>query len=200
VLKPTGVVLIFAAQPFTSKLILSRPKLFRHIWYWQKEKGTNFFRTRYQPLRIIEEIAVFAPSMGYTYNPQLVPLAKPYRHTMPLRHSAITGEGAIDARQTASQREYKTYTHGQPTNLLRVPRDNANKGLLPTQKPAALLNYLMKTYSNPGDTVCDPTMGTGSCGIAAVQLARKFVGMELNPQHFDVAAKRIAAEGQITFV
>jgi DNA modification methylase len=199
VIKPDGVILIFAAQPFTSKLILSRPELYRHLWYWKKEKGTNFFRTRYQPLRIIEEIAVFAPSMRYTYNPQLVPLVKPYRHTMPLKHSAITGDGLISTRQNATEREYKTYTHSQPCNLLSFPRENANKGLVPTQKPVALMEYLIQTYTTAGQVVLDPTLGSGSTGVAAVRLGRRFVGIELNEKHFAVAQRRIAAEGIITF-
>lgn len=199
VIKPTGVILLFAAQPFTSTLIVSRPHLYRHLWYWKKEKGTNFFRTKYQPLRIIEEIVVFAPSMGYAYNPQLVPLDKPYRHTMPLRHSAITGSGEISANQTAEQREYKVYTHAQPTNLLSFPRDNANKGLLPTQKPVALMEYLVRTYTHPGQTVLDPTMGSGSTGVAAVKLGRQFLGIELDSKHFGKAQRRVTAEGVITF-
>lgn len=193
VLKPTGAILMFAAQPFTSVLIQSKADLYRFLYYWQKEKGTNFFRTKYQPLRLIEEIVVFSHGAKYTYHPQMVPLAKPYTHTMPLRHSAITGKGAI-SDQTAEQREYRTYTHAHPTNLLQFPRDNANKGLVPTQKPVALLEYLVRTFSDAGDVILDPTMGAGTTGVAAIHLSRNFIGLELNPAHYALAKRRIEAE------
>ena len=199
VIRPDGVILMFAAQPFTSHLILSRPALYRHLWYWEKEKGTNFFRTGFQPLRIIEEIVVFAPSMGYTYTPQMVPLEKPYRHTMPLRHSAITGDGHISSRQTVEQREYKTYTHAHPINLLKFPRENGNKGLVPTQKPVALVEYLMRTYTAPGQVVLDPTMGSGTTGVACANLGRDFLGIEQVDETFAIARKRLSAPSLITY-
>jgi site-specific DNA-methyltransferase (adenine-specific) len=200
VIKPTGVILIFAAQPFTSRLILSRPELYRHLWYWQKEKGTNFFRTRFQPLRLIEEIIVFAPSMKYTYNPQLVPLDRPYRHTMPLKHSSITGTGEISHSQSAEMRDYKTYTHAQPTNLLAFARENANRGFVPTQKPVALMDYLVRTYTAPGQRVLDPTMGAGSTGVACLQLDREFHGIELSAETFEIAKRRLSTASIITFL
>jgi site-specific DNA-methyltransferase (adenine-specific) len=194
ILKPTGVILMFCAQPFTSHLITSKPELYRYLWYWAKEKGTNFFRTGRQPLRVVEEIVVFAFGASYTYHPQMVPLDKPYRHTMPLRHSAITGRGEINTRaQSAEAREYKEYTHRHPTNLLHFARDNGNKSLVPTQKPVALLEYLIQTYTNEGDLILDPTMGSGTTGLAAKRLGRRFIGMEINPEHFAIAEQRIAA-------
>lgn len=195
-LKPNGVCLLFAAQPFTSQLIASRPDLYRHLWYWAKEKGTNFFRTGRQPLRIVEEVAVFAPTAKYTYNPQMVPLEKPYRHTMPLKHSQITGRGEIaPASQTPTERQYKEYTHRHPTNLLRFPRDKANKSLIPTQKPVALVEYLLRTYTNAGDLVLDNCMGSGTTGVACLNLDRQFIGMEIDPDHFAIAQERLTMHG-----
>lgn len=194
ILKPTGVILMFSAQPFTSNLIVSKPNLYRYLWYWEKEKGTNFFRVGRQPLRVIEEIVVFAFGASYTYNPQMVPLDKPYRHTMPLKHSAITGRGEISAKtQTAAQREYKVYTESQPKNLLKFARDNGNKGVVPTQKPIALLEYLVRTYTNPGDLVLDNTMGSGTTGVACRRLERRFIGIEIDAARFAIAESRIAA-------
>lgn len=191
VAKPTAPILLFSAQPFTSKLIMSRMDQYRYLWYWEKEKGTNFFRTGNQPLRVIEEICVFSRANGYTYNAQMIPLEKPYRHTMPLKHSAITGNGVISTDQTAENRQYKTYTHAHPKNLLKFARDNGNKSLVPTQKPVALLEYLVKTYTNPGDTVLDNTMGSGTCGVACKRLGRSFIGMEMSKKHFKIAKTRI---------
>lgn len=191
ILKTDGVILLFAAQPFTSELIMSRPDMYRYIWYWQKEKGTNFFRTGRQPLRIVEEVVVFAFNASYTYHAQMVPLEKPYRHTMPLKHSAITGRGEISSTQTPTEREYKTYTHRHPTNLLRFPRDRANKSLIPTQKPVALIEYLLRTYSNERDLILDNCMGSGTTGVACQNLNRQFIGMEIDPHHFNIAYNRL---------
>lgn len=196
--KKDAPIILFSAQPFTTKLVASNLDLYRYMWYWEKEKGTNFFRTGNQPLRVIEEISVFSKTSNYTYNPQLVPLEKPYTHTMPLKHSAITGKGEISAKQTDKKREYKTYTHSQPKNILKFSRDNGNKSLVPTQKPVALLEYLIKTYTNDGDTILDNTMGSGTCGVAAKRLNRDFIGIELDKKHFDIAKKRIDDEIPIT--
>jgi DNA modification methylase len=198
IIKPTGVILIFAAQPFTSRLIISQPELYRYIWYWEKEKGTNFFRTGFQPLRVIEEIVVFSPGANYTYHPQMVLLNKPYTHTMPLQHSAITGSGRISVGQTEDDREYKTYTHSHPTNLLKFARPAVQK--VPTQKPIDLLKYMIRTYTNSGDLVLDPTMGSGSCGGACAHLQRQFHGIEIDRQHFDLARQYIELEYQISSV
>lgn len=190
IIKPDGVMVIFAVQPFSSMLIQSRPGLFRNIWYWQKERGTNFFRAGREPMRVIEEILVFG-STRHQYHPQLVPLDKPYRHTLPVKHSAITGKGEIPRSQTHGQREYRIYTHAQPTNLLTYPRDC--KRIIATQKPVALMQYLIRTYTRPGDLVLDPTMGSGTTGIACANTGRRFHGIERNQQHFEAASKRIAA-------
>jgi site-specific DNA-methyltransferase (adenine-specific) len=192
VAKPKAPIVLFSAQPFTSKLIMSRIEQYRYLWYWEKEKGTNFFRTGNQPLRVIEEICEFSKENGYTYNAQMIPLAKPYRHTMPLKHSAITGKGQISATNSAEKREYKTYTHSQPKNLVKFARDNGNKSLVPTQKPVALLDYLVRTYTNEGDTVLDNTMGSGTCGVSCKRLGRSFIGMEMNEKHFAIAQDRVA--------
>ena len=192
--KTTAPIILFSAQPFTSKLIASNLDMYRYLWYWEKEKGTNFFRTGNQPLRVIEEISVFCKTSNYTYNPQLIPLDKPYTHTMPLKHSAITGKGEISSKQTTENREYKTYTHSQPKNILKFSRDNGNKSLVPTQKPVALLEYLIKTYTNEGDTVLDNTMGSGTCGVAAKKLDRNFIGIELSEKHYNIAKDRIENE------
>lgn len=197
VVKPHAVILMFSAQPFTSLLIQRWLSMYRYLWYWQKEKGTNFFRIRYQPLRVIEEVVVFANGTNYTYHPQMVPLDRPYRHTLPLRHSAITGDGLISDQSEA--REYRIYTHAHPTNLLTFARDNANRGEVPTQKPVALLRYLIETYTDEGATILDPTMGAGSTGVAAVQCNRQFIGIELQESHYDIAKRRIDEASLITF-
>ncbi len=186
--KPGCPIVLFAAQPFTSVMITSNLPAYKCHWYWEKEKGTNFFKTAQQPLRVIEDICVFSYENSYTYNPQMVPLDKPYTHTLPLKHSAITGKGVI--KQTA-EREYRTYTHAHPKNVLKFARDNGNKGKVPTQKPLALMEYLVATYSNPGDLILDNTMGSGTTCVAAKRLGRRYVGIERDPAHFEIARSRI---------
>jgi DNA modification methylase len=190
VLKPNGVILLFAAQPFTSKLIMSRTDLFRYVWYWEKEKGTNFLSTGYQPLRVIEEVCVFAHNAKFTYNAQMIPLDKPYTHTMPIKKSGVAGKMKTQ-EQDANKREYKTYTHSHPKNLVKFARDLGNKTGVATQKPLALMEYLVRTYTDPGHVVLDNTMGSGTTGVACKLLGRSFIGMEMDENHFEIARKRI---------
>lgn len=195
VTKKNSPIVLFAAQPFTSVMIMSNLPAYRCHWYWEKEKGTNFFKTKQQPLRVIEDICVFSYSGTYTYNAQMVPLDKPYRHTLPLKHSAITGRGEI--QPTSTERQYKEYTHSHPKNVLQYARDNGNKGLVPTQKPVALMEYLVRTYSNPGDVILDATIGSGTTGVAAKRLGRSFIGIERDPEHFEIARQRIEDENDL---
>ena len=188
VAKEDAPVVLFSAQPFTSKLIMSNPGCFRHTWYWEKEKGTNFFNANYQPLRVIEEICVFSRTTQNTYNPQMIKLDKPYTHTMPLKHSAVTGRGKISDSQD-NERQYKKYTHAHPKNILKFPRDRER--FIPTQKPLALLEYIVKTYTDRGDVVLDATMGSNTCGLACRNLGRGFVGIEKNKRHFENAKARM---------
>ena len=188
-LAPRGIIVLFAAQPFTSTLIASNPSMFKYCWYWKKEKGTGFLNAKHQPLRAVEEVCVFYKKKK-TYNPQMIPLDKPYKHTLPLSktdttNSVRTFEGDPD------NRERVLYTEKYPTNVLSFQRDKSNRGLIPTQKPVALMEYLVKTYTNPGDTVLDNVMGSGTTGVACKTLGRDFIGIELNPEHFKIAKERI---------
>lgn len=191
VTKPTSPIVLFSAQPFTSILINSNIEEYRHIWYWEKEKGTGFFKVATMPLRIVEEVCIFSKKPGYTYNPQMISLDKPYRHTMPLKHSDITGKGAITGNGDENNRVYKTYTHKQPVNLVKFPRDNANKSLVPSQKPIALIEYFMNTYSNPDDVILDATIGSGTTMVAAQNLGRTCIGIEKSDEHFRIAIERV---------
>ena len=178
-------IVLFSAQPFTSKLISSNFKMFKYCWYWEKEKGTGFLNAKHQPLRCIEEICVF-----YTqekYHPQMIPLEKPYRHKLPTNAS----ETINDVASFENPVVYKEYTHAYPKNILKYPRDNSNKGIHSTQKPLALLEYLVKTYTNDGDCVLDNTMGSGTTCLAAKNLGRKYIGIEIDEKMFNVANQRI---------
>lgn len=189
ILKPTGVCLIFSAQPFTTRLIASSPRnYYRNVWYWKKSRATAPFTTGTQPLRCIEEICVFGRTpRKATYNPQKVA-----RETPIIRKKARTA-GKLYKKTPWSREPDGEFisTHAHPTHLLEFP--SVGKQLVSTQKPVELLRYLLRTYSHAGDVVLDPTMGSGSTGIACLDEGRNFIGFEMNAEHFEKARNRIAA-------
>ena len=187
--KDTTPFVLFASQPFTSKLITSNIKWFKYCWYWEKEKGTGFLNAKHQPLRCIEEICVFYKKRG-KYNPQMVLLDKPYKHKLP----TFASETVNDVASFDSEKKYKIYTHAHPKNLLKYQRDGSNRGIHSTQKPLALMEYLVETYSDQGDVVLDNTMGFGTTGLACKNLNRDFIGIEIDVEMFKLAEERIIAD------
>ena len=181
VIKDNGAIVLFSAQPFTTKLIHSNIKNFRYCWYWKKNNVTGGIFCKCQPLRCIEDICVFYKKMP-TYNPQgLVPLKKEKIHIP--KNSQVYRE-----KKNASVQKYSGY----PKHILEF--DNiaiGGKRFHPTQKPVSLLEYLIKTYTNNGETVLDNCMGSGSTGVACVNTGREFIGIELNKGYFDIAERRI---------
>lgn len=192
VLKPTGVVIFTAIQPFSSRLVAANPEWFKFSMVWSKARVTGHVHAKQMPLRAHEDILVFSPGVSigkhrsqrqYTYNPQgLRELAKP-RAPRPVRIPGYLRS------QTANRREQ---THeGYPTSIIHIPAE-ANK-LVETQKPLALMELLVQTFSNAGDTVLDPTMGSGTSGLAAVAHGRRFIGIEKDVSHYQIAADRLAS-------
>lgn len=181
-LAPNGVVALNCTQPFTSQLITSNPTDFRYLWYWDKVNVTGFQIAKKQPLRHIEDIAVFYRKFP-TYNPQGLVRLDAMRTNGSLTRAGLNGR--------LSGQEHKTYKQewtNWPRHLLRFPRE---KGVHETQKPVGLLSYLIRTYSNKGETVLDCCMGSGSTGVAAMHTGRRFIGMELDPHNFAVAEEAI---------
>ena len=185
-LKPNGAAVLFAAQPFTTQLINSNRKAFRYCWYWMKNQPTGFTFAKYQPLRKVEDICVFYKKMP-TYNPQgLLEIENPKtRQRKKERDDHIYKMGTLMNAYTPRFTNY-------PKNVLQF---NTERGLHPTQKPVPLLEYLVKTYTNPGDTVLDNCMGSGSTGVAVKRVGgRHFIGIEQNLDYFEIAQKRIEGE------
>lgn len=186
-LKPNGAAVLFSAQPFTTQLIQSNRKNFRYCWYWLKNQVTGFAFAKYQPMRKVEDICVFYRKMP-TYNPQgLVAIKEP----KPQRKQWYRSDSVYKA-DTLMQ-EYTPRFKNYPKNVLQF---NTERGLHPTQKPVPLLEYLVKTYTNPGDIILDNCMGSGSTGVAVKRAGegRKFIGIEQNKVYFDIAQKRIQEE------
>lgn len=176
--KEDSAIVLFCQEPFTSQLIISNIKDLKYRWIWAKKQCTGFLNAKKQPLRNCEDIAVFYKKQC-TYNPQ-----------MRKGKSQLKSIGG----QTSNYGKFTNNPHVSddyfPTTLLEFPLRRFKNGH-PTQKPVALLEYLIKTYTNDGETVLDNCMGSGSTGVACVNTGRDFIGMELDKGYFDIAKKRI---------
>ena len=187
IIKDRGAVVLFAAQPFTAQLITSNKKLFRYCWYWKKNNKTGFAYAKVQPMRCIEEICVFYKKAP-TYNPQgLKKLKKPKQ-----RKFKDTGKDYVYRWSTLSKNHAQKYTN-YPSHLLEFANEATSnkKRYHPTQKPVALLEYLIKTYTHEGETVLDNCMGSGSTGVACINTNRRFIGIERDGNYFKTAVDRI---------
>ena len=185
IIKPNGAICLFGGEPFSSALRMSNIKNFKYDWYWQKPTPTGFLNAKKQPLRNIETISVFY-SKQPIYNPQ-----KTHGHK---RKVSL----AKHKQNCKKAEEYNDYdlasydsTERYPTQILRFKTDRQKSALHPTQKPVDLLEYLIRTYTNEGETVLDFTMGSGSTGVACVNTGRNFIGIELDEGYFQIAKQRI---------
>lgn len=191
ILKPNANIVLFGAQPFSSDLVKSRRAWFSHVWYWKKDGATGHLLAKKQPMRNIEDILVFRNPIrknneAYTYNPQGL---KDYH-----RLKAETGVNNQVYRKVVPKQYVQTKT-GYPKQLLEFKREKNR--VHSTQKPVALLEYLIRTYSNRGELILDHCMGSGLSGVACINTSRDFIGIELNPHWFSVAQARIMeADGQ----
>lgn len=184
VIKDHGAIVLTAIQPFTTALIQSNRKLFRYCWYWKKNCPTGFANAKKQPMRCIEDVAVFYKKTPI-YNPQgLIRLDKPVFHKAEQRKGGQVYDHGLESDYVT---EYRNY----PRNLLEVP---CERGLHPTQKPVALFEYLIRTYTNKGELVLDNCMGSGTTAIACIRSQRNYIGFELEKEYFDKANDRIAHE------
>jgi DNA modification methylase len=182
VLRPRGACVLFGSQPFTSALVMSNPGWFRYEWVWQKTVGSNPMNTRHQPFKKHENVLVFYRATP-TYRPQMEP-GTPYRDVARATNlRATVGRGMKKAIENEGWRV--------PSSVQLVPNGN-NGNVHPTQKPVALMEYLIRTYTNEGETVLDNTMGSGTTGVACVNAGREFVGIEKDAGYFAIAEQRIA--------
>ena len=186
VIKENGAIALFSVQPFTTKLIHSNLKHFRYCWYWKKNNATGAQFAKVQPLRCIEDICIFYKKKP-TYNPQgLIKIEKPVERVINNTSNVYKWRG----KETYKQ-QYTNY----PKHLIEFKNEAAgNKNRLhPTQKPVALLEYLIKTYTNEGEIVLDNCAGSGSTGVAALNTGRQFIGIEKEDHYFNIAKERLCA-------
>ncbi len=194
VIKPKGAIVLTASQPFTTALIASNYNWFKYCWVWEKNRPTNFAHAKNKPMKKHEDVCVFSPGTTVhetqsanrmTYNPQgLTSLGK--------RVKAAKRKNPVDTffSPRDSHGDYVQSATGYPHSVLRFSTDMT--GLHPTAKPVALMEYLIRTYTNPGDTVLDNCMGSGTTGVACVNTGRKFIGMEMDVKYFEIAQQRIS--------
>lgn len=177
VIKDHGAIVLTANQPFTTKLIGSNLKLFRYCWIWDKLHHSNPLIAKIQPLRVYEDICVFYKKKC-TYNPQGI------------RKTNIAMKSPKSNTFRTPKREFYTQEQtGYPTNILRFQKDTERYH--PTQKPVALFEYLIRTYTNLGDVVLDNCIGSGTTGVAAVKSGRSFIGIERDQGYAKTAIERI---------
>jgi len=187
--KPNAAIVMTAAQPFTTTLISSNMKMFKYCWVWEKERGTGFARAKKQPLRKHEDIVVFYSKQPF-YDSVGELLDKPYTHALPISKSKSDNVAGSGYNPDGS-RIYHTYTHSSKHTILRFSRDTTMASMHPTQKPVALLEYLIKTYTQENETVLDFTCGSGSTLVAAKNTNRHAIGIELDDNYFKIAQERI---------
>lgn len=192
VIKDNGAIILTATQPFTSALVMSNPKLYRYSWYWNKITGSNPMTAKYKPMPVVEEVLVFSKK-AVSYMPIMVD-ADPAN--MRKRDGVYrNGKGIIGGNTTFKSSKTHDESKRYPKNLLSYSNrkgelNNVNR-IHPTQKPVALFEYLIKTYTNEGDTVLDNVMGSGTTGVACVNTGRDFIGIELDKNYFEIAKNRI---------
>lgn len=178
VIKERGAIVLTAAQPFTSALVVSNPRLFRYSWVWSKSQVTGFLNAKKQPLREHEDICVFYKKQC-TYNPQMT------KGKMQLKG---TGGSSSNYNDFKSQAHYSDEYY--PKTILNFPLQRF-KGGHPTQKPVALFEYLIRTYTNEGEIVLDNCIGSGTTAIAALNTGRYFIGIEKEREYVDIANRRV---------
>ena len=190
IIKPNGAIALFGSQPFTSVLVSSNITSYRHSWVWDKNLAANFASANKQPLKVTEDILVFSQSnkRSCVYIPQKTK-GKMRAKGGGKQFVGIYGDNEKDKiTETYQSDEY------HPTNILRFQNASRVGKLHPTQKPVALMEYLIRTYTQEGETVLDFTAGSFSTGVACINTNRKFIGIEMDDTYFDIGSKRILGE------
>ena len=184
IIKDNGAIVLFGSQPFTSSLIMSNIKLFKYEWIWEKTMASNFALSKKQPFKKHENILVFYRKQPI-YNPQMED-GKPYVDN----RNTGTRNISVGLESNLIRRTINNKGSRYPSSVQKFSNGN-NKTVHPTQKPVALLEYLIKTYTLEGETVLDNCMGSGSTGVACINTNRNFIGIEKDDKYFEIAKKRI---------
>ena len=190
IVKDRGAIVLFGAEPFSSNLRASNLGMYKYDWIWVKDSPTGFQTVKTQPMRDYEAISVFSTGTVASGSPRN--MAYFPQGLKEINKKCVVGAKPryLGRRKHQEGKEYVQRYTNYPRNVLKFKRDK--NGVHPTQKPVALLEYLIKTYTNPGEVVLDNCMGSGSTCVAAVNTGRHYVGFELDPDYFEIAQKRVA--------
>jgi len=183
IVKSNGAIVMTASQPYTSVLISSNIKEFKYNWVYKKNKSTGFLNAKKQPLNDYEDVCVFYKNQC-TYNPQMTLAENIYKRGFVRRKKSDCYGDEKNFKQVETGLRY-------PKRVQYFNNNETRKQVHPTQKPVALMEYLIKTYTNENETVLDFTMGSGTTGVACKKLNRNFIGIEIDPEYFKIAQARI---------
>ena len=181
-IKPNGAIVLFGSEPFSSALRMSNIKNYKYDWVWNKKKGGNPLLSKIQPIKIYENISVFGKGK-INYYPVMTDRDKP--------KARGKNKGIISDTTNNCFSENKVYTQFYPKSIIEFSNANQNNKFHPTQKPVALMEYLIKTYTNENELVLDFTMGSFTTAIACLNTKRNFIGIELDEGYFEVGTKRV---------
>jgi site-specific DNA-methyltransferase (adenine-specific) len=191
VLKPKRAAVFTASQPFTSALVMSNARAFRYEWIWEKAVGSNFAALKYQPMKEHENVVVFSQDTH-----QYFPIKQMRKGSGSAR--LAYGHNGSKTGETTGGQSFKGFDSNTYDRDMRNPSSvqffnnrEACRGLHPTQKPVALMDYLIRTYTQPGQVVLDFTMGSGTTGVAAMLTGRHFIGIEREAKYFEIARERL---------
>ena len=184
IIKPNGAIVLTASQPFTSALVMSNIKWFKYCWVFGKSLPVGHGYAKYRPMSNHEDVCVFGKGKTI-YNPQFTEREHPRIYTR--KTASLSGSSSMSSHDGKTR-----VLNGKYPTTIQMFNASIQKGKVhPTQKPVALFEYLIKTYTNEGETVLDNTMGSGSTGVACVNTNRKFIGIELNEKYYDISVNRI---------
>ena len=192
IIKGNGIIALMAKPPFDSTLVQSNKKLFKYKWYWEKEAGTGHLNAKYQPMKSIEEILIFTKgATSYTKNYDRRAPYDPQMRTGYKNYEITKGGLSDNYDKDYTDEPIVTKSNGErfPLSLIKFARDKEK--LHPTQKPVALMEYLIGTYTNKGDIVLDNCMGSGTTAIAAINTNRNYIGFELDEEYYKASIERI---------
>ena len=180
-IKPGGAIVLFGSEPFSSALRMSNIKEYKYDWVWDKVRPSGFQIAKYVPMKRHELVSIF--QSGSKWNPQMIKRERP-------------AKGRVVSSSDSSPLKYndgvrRTYKYKNPQSIIQFYKQSDGKYVHPTQKPVALLEYLIRTYTNEGETVLDFTMGSGTTGVACVNTGRNFIGIEKDAEYFRIAQDRI---------
>tara|TARA_R110000824_G_scaffold555_4_gene3600 strand:- start:12772 stop:13512 length:741 start_codon:yes stop_codon:yes gene_type:complete len=183
VCKKNAAMVFTASQPFTSMLIMSNPKYFKYTWVWEKSKATGYLNSKKMPMRAHEDVCVFYRKLP-TYNPQMQP-GTPYYKGSAHRPTDVYGkQKEVLVKNETGLRYPRTVQYFKTA-------ESEGKVVHPTQKPVALFEYLVKTYSNKGDVILDNCIGSGTTAVACMNMERHFIGMEKEEKYYEICKERI---------